>query len=133
MSNRKLGNSFESELCEILFKHRFWTHNLAQNQAGQPADIIAVRDKKAYLIDCKVCSGQGFPLSRVEENQDSSMCLWRECGNGEGYFAIRLGNDISMVPHFIVAKFLDAGRSYMTAPEIYGYGIPLMRWIEKCK
>ena len=65
MSNRKLGNSFEAELCEILFENGFWVHNLAQNQAGQPADIIAARNKVAYLIDCKVCSGNGFPLSRV--------------------------------------------------------------------
>ena len=56
MSNKKLGNSFESELCEILSMYGFWCHNLAQNSAGQPADVIAVRNGKAYLIDCKVCS-----------------------------------------------------------------------------
>ena len=54
MSNKKLGNSFEAELCEILSQHGFWAHNLAQNAAGQPADVIAVKDGEAFLIDCKV-------------------------------------------------------------------------------
>lgn len=39
MSNKKLGNAFEMELCNILSSHGFWVHNLAQNSAGQPADI----------------------------------------------------------------------------------------------
>ena len=56
MTNKKLGNSFESVFCEILFQQGFWCHNRAQNQAGQPADVIAVRDGKAYLIDCKFCT-----------------------------------------------------------------------------
>lgn len=55
-TNRKIGNSFETEFCELLFQHGFWCHNMAQNAAGQPADVIAVKGKTAYLIDCKVCS-----------------------------------------------------------------------------
>lgn len=68
-TNRKIGNSFETEFCELLFQHGFWCHNMAQNAAGQPADVIAVKGKTAYLIDCKVCSNNRFHLSRVEENQ----------------------------------------------------------------
>lgn len=49
-TNRKIGNSFETEFCELLFQHGFWCHNMAQNAAGQPADVIAVKGKTAYLI-----------------------------------------------------------------------------------
>lgn len=132
MSNRKLGNSFESELCEILFNHGFWCHNLTQNQAGQPADVIAVRNEVAYLIDCKVCSGKGFPLSRVEENQDSSMNLWKDCGNGEGWFAIKLAEVVYMIPHFAIKAFMNE-RSSMTAQDIFEYGTPLDEWLAKCR
>lgn len=132
MSNRKLGNSFESELCEILFNHGFWCHNLAQNQAGQSADVIAVRNKVAYLIDCKVCSGKGFPLSRVEENQDSSMSLWKDCGNGEGWFAIKLADVVYMIPHFTIRAFMNE-KSSMTAQDIFEYGKPLDKWLAKCR
>lgn len=132
MTNRKLGNDFESELCEILFRRGFWVHNLAQNQAGQPADVMAVRNKVAYLIDCKVCSLKGFPLSRVEENQDSSMTLWKECGNGEGWFALKLAEDVYMIPHVAMKMFAEEKAS-MSVQDILEFGIPLGKWIAKCK
>lgn len=40
-SNKKNGNYFEEEFCELLALHGFWAHNMAQNQGGQPADVIA--------------------------------------------------------------------------------------------
>ena len=96
MNNKKIGNSFEAELCEILFQHGFWAHNMAQNAAGQPADVIAVKNGSAYLIDCKVCSGKAFSLSRIEENQRSAMKLWHRCSNGDGLFAVKFEERIYM-------------------------------------
>ena len=29
-TNKKLGNTFETEFCEILGKHGYWVHNMAQ-------------------------------------------------------------------------------------------------------
>lgn len=98
MSNKKSGNQFEAELCEILSKNGFWAHQLSQNSAGQPADVIAVKNGYAYLIDCKVCSNGKFSLNRIEENQSLSMELWRECGNGVGWFALKFGDKIYMAP-----------------------------------
>ncbi len=99
-SNKKLGNDFENRFCLRLFDAGFWVHRLNQNAAGQPADLIAVRNKRGFLIDCKVCTGNGFRLNRVEENQDLSMGLWKERGNGNGWFAIELSNgDIYMLMH----------------------------------
>ena len=97
MSNKKLGNQFETEFCEILAEEGFWTHNMAQNAAGQPADVIAVKEGKAYLIDCKVCTRDRFAFDRIEENQSLSMELWRECGNGEGWFALEFSDEVYMV------------------------------------
>lgn len=130
MNNRKLGNSFEAELCDILFDHGFWAHNLAQNQAGQPADVIAARNGVPYLIDCKVCSGKGFPLSRVEENQDLAMCLWRDSGNDVGWFAIKSNGEIFMVPHDIIVELMRV-KSVMSHSDIEHYGEPLDLWISQ--
>ena len=134
MSNKKSGNQFETELCEILSMYGFWSHNLSQNASGQPADVIAVRDGRAYLIDCKVCStDKGFALSRVEENQEMAMSLWNECGNGQGWFAMKLPTgDIFMVPHFAVKAYGNS-QSYMSAAEIFGVGKPIERWVIKCR
>ena len=130
MNNKRLGNSFETEFCEILCENGFWTHNLAQNASGQPADVIAARNGKTYLIDCKVCTVRGFALSRMEENQDLSMELWKACGNGEGWFAVRIGEQIAMIPHFTV-KALRNQQSYMNELEIREYGTPLEKWLKK--
>ena len=134
MSNKKLGNSFESELCEILSAYGFWCHNLAQNAAGQPADVLAAKNGKAYLIDCKVCStGKGFALNRMEENQDLAMELWNECGNGQGWFAMKLPNDeIFMLPHFDI-KACRHQQSHLSPGEIFMMGKSLERWALTCR
>ena len=134
MSNKKSGNQFETELCEILSMYGFWCHNLAQNSAGQPADVIAVKNGRAYLIDCKVCStDKGFALSRMEENQDMAMELWNECGNGQGWFAMKLPtDDIIMLPHFDI-KACRNTQSYLSPGEIFELGKPLEKWVMKCR
>jgi Holliday junction resolvase len=132
MNNKALGNSFEQELCEKLFEHGFWVHCMAMNKAGQPADIIAVKNKKAYLIDAKVCSDNTFPLSRVEENQDLAMELWKECGNGLGWFALKTDNGIYMLSHYCITAYKHQ-QSSLSTKEIVDLGTPLEKWVKKCK
>ena len=128
MSNKKLGNSFEAELCEILSEHGFWAHNLAQNSAGQPADVIAVKDGEAFLIDCKVCSLGKFQYSRIEENQDLSMELWRECNNGIGLFALKFGTAIYMVDRESIRN-CSHHHPAMTPELAKSYGYSLEEWL----
>ena len=100
MVNKTLGNHFEGELCELLAENGFWAHNLAQNQTGQPADVIAVKNNIAMLIDCKVCSNDRFVLSRSDENQEMAMTLWEQRGNAECYFAIKVSSGEIYMAHF---------------------------------
>ena len=133
MNNKTLGNGFEAELCEKLSEYGYWCHNLAMNKAGQPADIIAVRNKIAYLIDAKVCSTKGFALSRVEENQELSMTLWEERGNGQGWFALKVPTDeIYMIPHICIQGYARV-QSMLSFEEIHELGKPLGKWVAKCK
>ena len=126
MSNKKIGNSFEVELCEILSQHGFWAHNLAQNAAGQPADIIAVKNGVPFLIDCKVCSGKSFSLFRVEENQRLSMCLWSDCFNGDGWFAVKFGKNIYMVT---LGRLLSITAKNLTEEFFKEYTQTLDEWL----
>lgn len=135
MSNRKLGNTFEDELCDILSSYGFWAHNMKQSKSGQPADIIAVRNKVSHLIDAKVCSNNTFPFSRIEENQDLAMELWRECGNGIGWFALKIresDNQIYMISHYTMIAYRNQ-QSSLSAKEIFELGTPIERWVKKCK
>lgn len=130
MSNRKIGNSFEQEFAEMLSQHGYWVHIIAQRSEGQPADIIAVKNGRAYLIDCKVCSGVlGFKLSRLEENQDLSMTLWLDVGNGEAWFAIRTNEGVYMFTHSYIknATYL---RVRLTPKDIKEDGISLEDWLD---
>ncbi len=130
MTNKKLGNDFESQFCEILFQEGFWTHNLAQNQAGQPADVLAVRNGKAYLIDCKVCVNDTFPFSRIESNQHTAMTLWKQSGNDYGWFALRLNdNSVYMIYHDLMIA-LSLNQSSINRDLITHYGMPLERWLD---
>lgn len=128
MSNKKLGNSFESEFCETLAEEGFWCHNMAQNADGQPADVIAVKGGDAYLIDCKVCSRNRFQFSRIEDNQRLSMEMWRECGNGEGWFALRFASQVYMVDLPSMWNCMNRHAS-MTEDLATMYGVPLGDWL----
>ena len=128
MSNKKLGNQFETEFCEILAEEGFWTHNMAQNAAGQPADVIAVKDGKAYLIDCKVCTRDRFAFDRIEENQSLSMELWRDCGNGEGWFALEFSDEVYMVDLVSLRNCQNRHQS-MNRDLAAMYGCTLRDWL----
>lgn len=127
VSNKRLGNSFEQEFCQALFDKGFWVHNMAQKAEGQPADVIAVRNGTAHLIDCKVCHNDTFQLSRIEENQRSAMKLWTDCGNGYAttWFALKTSEGVYMVPYHALIK---AKRGSLNLKSIVNLGIHLTWW-----
>lgn len=135
MSNKKLGNNFEAELADVLSEKGYWVHLLNANRSGQPADVIAVKNKRAYLIDAKVCSNNEFPLSRIEENQWLAMDLWRECGNGLGYFALKLDKidpEIYMISNYLMQVYKER-QNTLPAKTIKEIGTPIDEWVEQCK
>ena len=118
LTNKKLGNDFETEFCQTLHKHGFWVHNFAQKAEGQPADVIASIDGKPALIDCKVCSTKrGFRLNRREENQLLSMELWHKTGNSFGWFALKFDDEIIMVIEPVLSR-LARTKSSITLKDI---------------
>lgn len=106
--NRTVGGRFEEELCGLLAEHGWWAHNMAQNQVGQPADVIAVKNNIAVLIDCKVCANDRFALSRIECNQEGAMTLWEARGNAYCYFAMKLTDGTIYMVHFDDLNLLDS-------------------------
>lgn len=111
----------------------FWAHNLAQNSQGQPFDVIAARNGKSYPIDCKVCTKDIFKLSRIEENQSSAMFLWRETGNGEGWFALEMTNGAVYFLPFSKLESLMYLKTILSAAEIREHGLTLGEWVAQCE
>ena len=127
--NKKIGNDFEQELCEIFADAGYWTHNFANRKKGQPADIIAVRSGGAYLIDAKVCSYEVFPFRRIEENQQLAMDMWLECNNIEPYFALKCRNDVYMVSYVTIKNLMRKGKKQLNLEDMNKYGTRLATWL----
>ena len=129
MNNKKLGNSFEAEFCKILQKNGIWCHRFVPSADGQPSDVIAVSHSKATLIDCKVCSAKGFELRRMEENQSLAMSYWKSKGNGECYFACQSVDNIVMVSHTMVTKYLADEIKSISWEDMLRMCLTLNEWI----
>lgn len=126
--NRKIGNDFETVFCEILSDCGFWVHNFALKKSGQPADVIAVKNGSAILIDCKVCENDNFQLSRIEENQKLSMDLWLKCCNGQGWFALKTSKGIYMIT---LSDLLDLSKfkTSLNLTDIIENSVSLEKWL----
>ena len=129
MINKKLGNDFEHELCEIFADAGYWVHNFSNRKNGQPADIIAVKSGGAYLIDAKVCSYDVFPFRRIEDNQQLAMDMWIECGNIEPYFALKARNEIYMVSYVTIKNLIRKGKKQLNFEDMNKYGTRLATWL----
>jgi Holliday junction resolvase len=129
-SNKTIGNHFEGELCDLLAEAGWWAHNMAQNQIGQPADVIAVQNNIAVLIDCKVCENDRFPLSRIESNQEGAMTLWELQGNTYSYFAMKLSDGTIYMVDFNSLEFRSSlGQKSLNQGEIRNFPT-LSEWLE---
>ena len=129
MINKKLGNNFEKELSDILYDAGYWVHLLNQNKNGQPADIIAVKNRMAFLIDAKVCTYEVFPFRRIEDNQQLAMDMWIECGNIEPYFALKCRNEIYMVGYTTIKDLMRNGKKQLNLEDMNKYGMRLATWL----
>lgn len=106
MNNKRLGNSFEKELAEKLSKKGYWVTYLTPKQhiGSQPCDLIAIKNNKTILIDCKTCKTHLFPISRIEENQWQAYEKYKKCGNSNFVLAIKYKNKIYIIPLDIIKK-----------------------------
>lgn len=103
---------------------------MVQNNAGQPADVIAVKNGRAVIIDCKLCLSDKFPLDRVEFNQQCAMDLWNHRGNHEAYFALKFkDNSIYMIHYSFIQNDLEKGIKSYSKKEVINRFISLDEWM----
>lgn len=117
MNNKQLGTAFEREFCDMLKQAGFWVHFCNPSAAGaQPCDVIAVRNREAYLIDCKTSARATFKKDRLETNQICAFERWRECGNVNRYVAVKHKDNVYMIP---VAYLFNHGIVELTDKFLY--------------
>lgn len=128
MNNKQAGTNFEREFCEQLARDKFWAHFMGGSKNGQPADIIAVRNEHAYLIDAKDCQNDRFVLSRIENNQDMAMRYWEMCGNNQGIFALNTSKGVYMLRYGVAQVLEIAGIKSLNMQAIEQYCTPYEEW-----
>ena len=131
MNNKQAGNNFEREFCEQLGADGFWAHFMGGSKNGQPADIIAVRNERSYLIDAKDCENDRFVFSRIEDNQDMAMRLWELCGNNQGLFALRTSEGVYMLRYGRIQTLEALGYKSLNMMQIKANGTPYDKWKER--
>lgn len=129
MNNKKSGNDFEQEFAQTLAQNGYWVHGIASKRNGQPADMIAVKNGRPYLIDCKVCKSDVFPLNRIELNQHLAAERWRDCGNGEYWFSLKTSEGVFVVPYRNLIQFGRTGKTSVNLKQIRILGCRLEVWI----
>ena len=91
--------------------------------------MIAARDGKVYPIDAKVCEKDVFRLVRIEDNQFSAMTLWKDTGNGEGWFALKLScGKVYMIPLLLMQAY-SRTKTVLSRSDILEVGVPLELWV----
>ena len=128
MNNKQAGNDFERAFCEMLAIDGFWSHFMGGNRNGQPADIIAVRNEKAYLIDAKDCQNDRFEFRRIEDNQHMAMRCWEICGNNQGLFALNTSKGVYMLTYGMVQVLDMADVKSLNMKSIEQYCVRYEDW-----
>lgn len=130
MSNKSNGAAFEKEFARMLAGHDFWVHLLVDNRNGQPFDVIAAKNGITYVFDCKDCSLEKFPFSRIEPNQELAMERWQSCNNQEGLFAIRFPlSGIRILPYTVAMEMRTEGYVGISADMILSSTISMEEWL----
>lgn len=88
MNNKKRGSNFELEFAKILGKNGFWAR--LDKGFSQACDIIAGRNNKIYLFECKTCNKNYFNTDRIESNQSMSRQLFKVTGNDEAWIVYKV-------------------------------------------
>ena len=128
MNNKQAGNKFERDFCEQLASDGFWAHFMGGSKNGQPADIIAVRNEEAYLIDAKDCQNDVFEFRRIEDNQDMAMRYWEMCGNNQGLFALNTSEGIYMLQYGKVQALQCIGVKQLNINDIKYHAENYLKW-----
>lgn len=131
MSNKSTGTEFEKEFCNKLAGYGLWAHGLQDNRNGQPFDVIAAKNMKTMVFDCKDCIGKIFALSRIEENQKLAMRAWQKAGNSKAMFAIKMDGEVYIILYDSLMGLIESGKKQVNKDEIIEIGILFQSWILK--
>jgi len=75
-----------------------------QHIGSQPCDLIAIKNDRVTLIDCKTSKSHIFQISRIEQNQWLAYEKYKKCGNNDFVLAVKYNEKIFIIPLDIIDK-----------------------------
>lgn len=103
---KKLGNKCEQEFIKVLTQKGYWVHLFSYNTAGQPCDIICIKNNIPYLIDVKHCDNDVFYFSRIESNQHNCFLYASQCGCSLDNLGFAIYSEVTKDFHWLSFKML---------------------------
>lgn len=88
-----------------------FVYNLPNKINGQPFDILAAKNNKFFAFECKNCSKDYFPLSRVEDNQIQAFNKLSSTGNYNYYFIFNFSGDIRFCMAGYIYCYVDTSKT----------------------
>ena len=93
------GAEFEIALCKAFKSKGFWALNIPRNKFGaQPFDVIAIKRREIWAVDCKVCSTSRLPISRIEDNQWLAFEQMKKLTEANCGFICLYKNELYFIP-----------------------------------
>lgn len=87
-------------MCSIFSAKGYWVHFISADARGsQPFDVIAVKNGKPIVFDCKTCKDKIFRISRLEDNQIMAFEKWLSAGNPMPYVAVEHNSRVYMIEY----------------------------------
>lgn len=88
INKKKIGNDTEKKALELLSDLGYRCHLFSYNSNGQPCDVVAMKNDRAFLIDVKHCSENRFEFKNIQPNQRTCFEYAEQCGNTKCGFMI---------------------------------------------
>lgn len=100
MNNKQKGTAFERAMQEVYSQGGWWVHFISPDARGsQPFDIIAAKNGKVEVFDCKTCQSNIFKIERLEDNQILAFEKWIRCGNSTPFVAVEHDNKVFFIDY----------------------------------
>ena len=109
MKNYEIGKITEFNAAKFFSKHDYWVYQFPKTQAGQPADLIVIKNNKATLVEVKHCKSDRFSLNRIEPNQLTTYKFFKSKGNTSHKILIAFKSGVCLLDfkYIYIRKKLD--------------------------
>jgi Holliday junction resolvase len=114
MGNKRKGSNAERELLLSLYNKKYAVSRVAGSGSSPlpTPDIIALKNKKAYAIECKTKKGKYL---NIKKTQIEELKIWEKLSSFKSYVAWRIAKNKWYFVH--ISKLKETKKAYSIKKE----------------